>query len=244
MTHPFPLKQLRFFLTAPAPCPYLPGQEERKLFTYLNILDGPEMNDALTHVGFRRSQNIVYRPACETCSACQSVRIVAPQFRLSRSQKRIIKKNADLTRTTEAALASDEHYALLLRYVRARHPQGGMEDISYADYLSMVEDSAVRSQVSEYRDANGRLLAAALVDNLIDGPSLVYSFFEPNAQSRSLGSYMILDHITQAIQSHVRHVYLGYWIKNSGKMHYKALFQPLEILTARGWEPMDTSSAQ
>ncbi len=239
MTHPFPLKQLRFFLTEPAPCPYLPDQLERKLFTHLNVLDGPELNDALTQVGFRRSQNIVYRPACESCSACQSVRVLASAFTPSRTQKRVIRKNADLVRTVEAALASDEHYALLLRYIRARHPEGGMEDISYADYLSMVEDTAARSQVCEYRDANGKLMAAALVDNLSDGPSLVYSFFEPAEEGRSLGAFIILDHILQARQNHNPFVYLGFWIKNSEKMRYKTQYRPIEVLKTGGWEVME-----
>jgi len=241
MTHPFPLKQLRFFLTAPAPCPYLPGKMERKLFTHLHVLDGPELNDSLTQAGFRRSQNIVYRPACENCSACRSVRVLAVQFKPSRTQRRVFKKNADLNRSIEAALASDEHYALLLRYVRARHPDGGMEDMSYADYLSMVEDTAARSQVCEYRDDSGKLLAAALVDQLSDGPSLVYSFYDPGSISRSLGTYIILDHIDQAQKNNLPYVYLGFWIQNSDKMRYKAQYRPLEVLRPNGWEILEKS---
>ncbi|MDQ7018783.1 MAG: arginyltransferase [Robiginitomaculum sp.] len=241
MTHPFPLKQLRFFLTAPAPCPYLPGKMERKLFTHLHVLDGPELNDSLTQAGFRRSQNIVYRPACENCSACRSVRVLAAQFKPNRTQRRVFKKNADLTRTIEAALASEEHYALLLRYVRARHPDGGMEDMSYADYLSMVEDTAARSQVCEYRDESGKLLAAALVDQLSDGPSLVYSFYDPGSISRSLGTYIILDHIDQAQKNNLPYVYLGFWIQNSDKMRYKAQYRPLEVLRPHGWEILEKS---
>ncbi len=241
MTHPFPLKQLRFFLTAPAPCPYLPGKMERKLFTHLHVLDGPELNDSLTQAGFRRSQNIVYRPACENCSACRSVRVLAAQFKPSRTQRRVFKKNADLNRSIEAALASDEHYALLLRYVRARHPDGGMEDMSYADYLSMVEDTAARSQVCEYRDESGKLLAAALVDQLSDGPSLVYSFYDPGSISRSLGTYIILDHIDQAQKNNLPYVYLGFWIQNSDKMRYKAQYRPLEVLRPNGWEILEKS---
>ncbi len=238
MTHPFPLKQLRFFLTAPAPCPYLPGKMERKLFTHLHVLDGPELNDSLTQAGFRRSQNIVYRPACEDCSACISARIVASRFRPSRSQRRVLNRNADLSLGIEAALASDEHYALLLRYVRSRHPEGGMEDMSYADYLSMVEDTAARSRVCEYRDPDGKLLAAALVDQLADGPSLVYSFYEPGEDRRSLGSYVILDHVRQAVQNGQPYVYLGFWIRDSRKMRYKAQYRPLEILRTGGWQEL------
>ncbi len=239
MTHPFPLKQLRFFLTAPAPCPYLPDQMERKLFTHLHVLDGPELNDSLTQAGFRRSQNIVYRPACEHCSECRSVRVIASDFIPNRTQKRVWKKNVDLNRTIEAALASDEHYALLLRYVRNRHPDGGMEDMSYADYLSMVEDTAARSQVCEYRDESGTLLAAALVDQLQDGPSLVYSFYEPKSTARSLGVYMILDHIQQALQNRQPYVYLGFWISKSDKMRYKAQYRPLEVLRTGGWKILE-----
>ena len=238
MTHPFPLRQLRFFLTAPAPCPYLPGKMERKLFTHLHALDGPELNDSLTQAGFRRSQNIVYRPACEDCTACHSVRIMADRFQPSRSQKRVMKKNRDLHCSIEAALASDEHYALLLRYVGARHPDGGMDAMSYADYLSMVEDTAARSRVCEYRDGAGRLLAAVLVDQLTDGPSLVYSFFEPAEAARSLGAYIILDHVRQALHNDKPYVYLGFWIRNSKKMSYKAQYRPLQILRSGGWQEL------
>jgi len=219
----------------------LPGKMERKLFTHLHVLDGPELNDSLTQAGFRRSQNIVYRPACENCSACRSVRVLAVQFKPSRTQRRVFKKNADLNRSIEAALASDEHYALLLRYVRARHPDGGMEDMSYADYLSMVEDTAARSQVCEYRDDSGKLLAAALVDQLSDGPSLVYSFYDPGSISRSLGTYIILDHIDQAQKNNLPYVYLGFWIQNSDKMRYKAQYRPLEVLRPNGWEILEKS---
>ncbi len=235
MTHPFPLKQLRFFLTAPAPCPYLPDRMERKLFTHLHALDGPELNDSLTQAGFRRSQNIVYRPACENCNACLSSRIDVAAFKPSRTQRRIMRKNKDLHRNIEPALASDEHYALLLRYVRSRHKDGGMDDMSYADYLGMIEDTTAHCMVCEYHAPDGRLLAVALVDQLTDGPSLVYSFFAPNEAKRSLGAFIILDHVRQAQNNGQDYVYLGYWVAGSKKMAYKSQYRPLEVLRTGGW---------
>ena len=244
MTQHFAPRQLRFFLTAPSPCPYLPGREERKVFAHLPLSDGPGVNDALTQVGFRRSQNIAYRPACETCDACISARIPAGDYPFSRSQRRVLDKNADLSRHLVEAEATMEQFDLLRRYLMARHAQGGMADMTWPDYVAMVEDTAVRTHLIEYRLPSGDrgpgdLAACVLVDILGDGLSLVYSFYDPALARRSLGSFVILDHVVQAGLAELAYVYLGYWVPGSPKMDYKARYRPIEVLRPGGWVRMN-----
>ncbi|WP_298123873.1 arginyltransferase [Brevundimonas sp.] len=243
MTRHLPRRQLRFYMTATAPCPYLPGRTERKVFANLPFSDGAWVNDELTQAGFRRSQNIAYRPACDACNACVSVRIPLDRFVFGRSDRRIVRRNADLVRHFVEAEATTEQFDLLRRYLRARHPVGGMSDMGWLDYVAMVEDTAVRTHLVEYRlpspdDGPGRLMGVALTDVLGDGLSMVYSFFEPEAEKRSLGVFCILDHVRQAGALGLPHVYLGYWVEGSRSMDYKARFRPLEALTRRGWEPL------
>ncbi|ALL13659.1 arginyltransferase [Caulobacter henricii] len=243
MTQHFPTRQLRFFLTAPTPCPYLPGREERKVFAHLPLSDGPTVNDSLTQVGFRRSQNIAYRPACETCRACQSARAPAGDYVFSRSERRVLARNGDLERHLVESEATLEQFELLRRYLLTRHAAGGMAEMTWPDYVAMVEDTAVRTHLIEYRRKSqdrgpGDLIACVLVDVLADGLSLVYSFYDPDLIKRSLGSFIILDHLVQAQQSALPYVYLGYWVPGSEKMAYKARFSPLEILKPGGWALM------
>ncbi len=240
MTQHFAPRQLRFFLTAPSPCPYLPGREERKVFAHLPLSDGPGVNDALTQVGFRRSQNIAYRPACEACDACISARIPAIDYPFSRSERRVLDRNADISRHLVEAEATMEQFDLLRRYLTARHAQGGMADMTWPDYVAMVEDTAVRTHLIEYRMPSGDrgpgdLVACVLVDILGDGLSLVYSFYDPSMAKRSLGSFVILDHVVQARLAELAYVYLGYWVPGSPKMDYKARYRPIELLKPGGW---------
>ncbi|OLP59960.1 arginyltransferase [Xaviernesmea oryzae] len=239
----------QFYLTAPAACPYLPHEMERKVFTHMVGERAPELNDLLTQGGFRRSQNIAYRPACESCRACVSVRILAGEFKPSRSMRRILQANADIVSAEYPAEPSNEQYSLFRRYLDHRHQRGGMSDMSVLDYAMMVEDTHVHTKIIEYRlrvegsgissDVRGPLVAAALTDRMGDGLSMVYSFYDPELGDRSLGSYMILDHIRRAQERGLPHVYLGYWVKGSRKMDYKIKFLPQEHLMARGWERYD-----
>jgi leucyl-tRNA---protein transferase len=243
LTHHFATRQLRFFLTAPSPCPYLPGREERKVFAHLPLSDGAAINDALTQIGFRRSQNIAYRPACETCDACVSARIPVADYGFSRSERRVLDRNQDLERNLVEAEATMEQFDLLRRYLLARHAEGGMADMTWPDYVAMVEDTAARTHLIEYRLPSadrgpGDLAACILVDVLSDGLSLVYSFYEPSLARRSLGSFIILDHIVQASLAALPYVYLGYWVQGSPKMDYKARFNPVEVLRPGGWTLM------
>ena len=243
MTHYLPQRRLRFFLTAPTPCPYRPGREARKVFAHLPLSDGAAVNDSLTQVGFRRSQNIAYRPACDACRACQSARLPVADYVFSRSERRTLARNADLERHLVEAEATTEQFDLLRRYLNARHAAGGMADMTWPDYVAMIEDTAVRTHIIEYRTrpkdhGPGDLVACILVDVLHDGLSLVYSFYEPDMARRSLGSFIILDHVVQARQAPIPYVYLGYWVQGSEKMAYKARFDPLEILRPHGWSLM------
>jgi leucyl-tRNA---protein transferase len=235
VTHPFTTRQIPFYLTASGPCPYLPGRLERKLFTRLEPGDGPALNDALTHAGFRRSQAVLYRPACEGCDACRSARIPVKNFKFSRSNRKVLKSNESLKRQDEPALATMEQFQLLSRYLDSRHGEGDMAGMSFADYVMMVEDGAQRTDLIEYRDEAGILRAAALIDRLRDGPSLLYSFFDPEQANRSLGKFIILDAVRRSQNEGLPFVYLGYWVPGSAKMAYKSSYRPLEILTPSGW---------
>jgi leucyl-tRNA---protein transferase len=229
----------QFYLTAPSPCPYLAGKEERKVFTHLVGERAGELNNILTQGGFRRSQSIAYRPACEGCRGCVSVRVVAKEFQPTRSMRRITTRNADIASAIKTAVPTSEQYSIFRAYLDSRHRDGGMADMTVLDYAMMVEDSHIETRIIEYRRQEprgaGDLIAVALTDVLADGLSMVYSFFEPDEASRSLGTLMVLDHIARAKSMGLSYVYLGYWVRGSRKMDYKGRFLPQERLTPDGW---------
>jgi leucyl-tRNA---protein transferase len=235
----------QFFLTAAMPCPYLPDRHERKLFTHLTGRRASVLHQVLSDHGFRRSQNLIYRPACEGCSACQSARIPVLRFMPNARHRRTLKRNADMAAEEIAAVATPEQYDLFVRYLAARHSGGGMTQMSYVDYEYMVEDTPVNSMLIEYRlktkdSVEGQLAGVALSDMMSEGLSMVYSFFDPDLGGRGLGNYMILDHIRRTQMAGLKYVYLGYWVPNSPKMAYKAQFKPLEIQTGtQGWRGLD-----
>jgi arginyl-tRNA--protein-N-Asp/Glu arginylyltransferase len=213
------------------------------VFTHLVGERASELNNILTQGGFRRSQSIAYRPACEGCRSCVSVRVVANEFEASRSMRRIVNRNSDIASEMKVAVPTSEQYSIFRAYLDSRHRDGGMADMTVLDYAMMVEDSHIETRVVEYRrregDEAGRqagdLIAVALTDVLGDGLSMVYSFFEPDEASRSLGTFMVLDHIVRARQMGLAYVYLGYWVRGSRKMDYKSRFLPQERLTPDGW---------
>jgi len=239
----------QFYLTSPAPCPYLPGRDERKVFTHLVGKRATALNDTLTQSGFRRSQTIAYRPACEDCRACVSVRVKVDDFQPSRNMRRILDVNADLIGHATQPEPSSEQYSLFRAYLDTRHSDGGMADMSVLDYSMMIEDSHVETRVVEYRPRgidtflNGRgegpLIAVCLTDVLTDGLSMVYSYYDMAQSDRSLGTFMILEHIERARRMGLPHVYLGYWVDGSRKMAYKARFLPQERLGMQGWERVE-----
>jgi leucyl-tRNA---protein transferase len=237
----------QFYLTAPSTCPYLSDREERKVFTHLVGDRAGDLNNLLTQGGFRRSQSIAYRPACENCRACVSVRVVADEFRPTRNMRRIYLRNADIYGEMRVAVPTSEQYGVFRAYLDARHRDGGMADMTVLDYAMMVEDSHVDTRVVEYRrripakrsGQRSELLGVALTDVLRDGLSMVYSCFEPDEGHRSLGTLMILDHIARARRMGLTYVYLGYWVEGSRKMDYKRRFIPQEQLGPDGWVRID-----
>jgi arginine-tRNA-protein transferase len=219
---------------------------ERKVFTHLIGSEAVNLHDTLSQGGFRRSQNIAYRPACENCTACVSVRVPVATFRPTDSMRRITRRNADLVVAEVPAQATGEHYSLFRDYILARHGDGGMSDMTVMDFTAMVDESFVDTSMIEYRlpapvslagnrRRGGALVAASLTDRLRDGLSMIYSFFDPAFTSRSLGTYMILDHIARASTCGLTYLYLGYWVRGSVKMDYKARFLPQERLMRDGW---------
>ena len=239
----------QFFLTSPSPCPYLEGQKERKVFTHLVGERAAELNDILTQGGFRRSQSIAYRPACELCRACVSVRVVVDDFSPDRDFRKIMRRNDNLVGTMLPGKATSEHYALFRDYLDARHAEGGMALMSVGDFRMMIEDSHVNTRLVEYRrsgpdskithQGEGPLMALALTDVMSDGLSMVYSCFSLEEDKRSLGTFLILDHISRVRQMGLKYLYLGYWVSGSRKMAYKARFRPQERLMPAGWERAD-----
>ncbi len=246
MRHTLP-QAPQFYVTAPQTCPYLDGQVERKLFTALYGDEARALNDGLSQQGFRRSQNVLYRPSCPGCSACMSARIRVGGFSTSRSQKRILKRNARVWREIRSPWASEEHYDLFRRYLGSRHADGGMAGMDVFEFAAMIEESPVLTRVVEYyekaEDGSNTLIAACLTDVLSDGLSLVYSFFDPELEARSLGTFIILDHINMAREAGLPYVYLGFWVPGSRKMAYKAKFKPLEIFKAAHWQELENPDA-
>lgn len=241
----FPLKRPHFFFTtAPLPCPYLPGRMERKIVTELSGTDAESLHEALSRAGFRRSHSIAYTPACPGCSACVPVRIVVDGFSPDRTMRKVMRANAHLDAQATSGRATAEQYRLFSRYQETRHTGGDMALMGFYDYRSMVEDSPIETYLIEFRNPETDLVAAVLTDRVRDGLSAVYSFFDPDLASSSLGTMMILWLVDEARRQGLPYVYLGYWIAESDKMAYKARFAPLEAFGPGGWRMLDPNAAQ
>lgn len=238
----FTLKRPHFFFTtAPLPCPYIPGRLERKIVTELSGVDAESLHESLSRAGFRRSHSIAYTPACPGCNACIPVRVVCPDFAPDRTMRRIAKANRDLIVRRVPARATAEHFRLFSRYQESRHVGGDMALMGFYDYRSMVEDSPIDTFLIEFRRQNNDLVAVCLADQLADGLSAVYSFYEPDQPKLSLGTYVVLWMVAEALRKELPYIYLGYWISESRKMAYKARFAPLEAFGPGGWHPLTTS---
>lgn len=231
-----PARDLRFFLTVPHACSYLPGREATTLFLDPQEPPGQGVYDALAVLGFRRSGRHLYRPHCESCSACISVRIPVDEFAPNRTQRKLLKRNADLSVRERPAAFVNEHYELYARYIRMRHADGDMFPPSREQYRTFLNLDHPYARLLEFR-LRGKLLAVAAIDLLSHGLSAIYTFFDPSAEyeSRSLGTYAVLHEVNLARQHGLPHVYLGYWIRECRKMNYKRAFQPLEYLDGRSW---------
>lgn len=231
-----PLK--RFYSTRQSPCPYLPDRLERKVFTELvgTEREPDDLHETLTTAGFRRSHGIAYKPICQGCNECVPVRVPVATFAPTPSMRRVLANNRTLRAIETPTVATREQFDLFARYEASRHADGGMASMDFDDYQAMVEESPIRTEIYEFRASDGALRAVALTDVLRDGYSMVYSFFDPDQANSSPGTFMILWHLRRAVERNVAYVYLGYWIRESRKMAYKARFRPLERLGPAGWE--------
>lgn len=213
---------------------------ERKLFTALQGEHAQKLNDTLSKQGFRRSQNVLYRPSCSECSACLSARVRVADFVPSRTQRKLMRRLSALQRNATSPWATEDQFALFRRYLDFRHAQGGMADMDIFEFAAMIEETPIRSRVIEYTrqtaDASAELTAVCLTDVFDDGLSMVYSFYDPDLAASSLGTFLILDHIQIAQEAGLPYVYLGYWVPGSKKMGYKAGFSALEIYKGGRWQ--------
>jgi len=230
-----------FYTSTLRPCPYLPGQVERKLFTELMGPECDHLYSGLSRAGFRRSHGIAYLPACPECEACKAARIDVAGFKPSKSQRRILNANKHIALNEAHAVATPEQFGLFSVYVRSRHGDGDMATMGTQDFKHLVEETNVDTRVFEYRESDGRLVAACLVDVLIDGLSAVYSFFDPELAKQSLGSFMILSLVSTATEMGLPYVYLGFWIADCQKMSYKERFRPLQVYENGDWITYTTS---
>jgi arginine-tRNA-protein transferase len=242
MLHRPPRRPQFFYTTAPLPCPYLPGRTERKIVTELSGTEAEALHERLSRAGFRRSHNIAYAPVCPGCQACVPIRVVSEDFTPDRTQRRILRANADLTVSEMPARATAEQFTLFQRYQKNRHADGDMAAMGYYDYRAMIEDTPISTGILEFRDAQDRLLGACLTDWLADGLSAVYSFFDTDEDKRSLGTFAVLWLIGRARSLGLPYVYLGYWVPESRKMAYKARFKPSEILISGAWHRLGESA--
>jgi arginine-tRNA-protein transferase len=243
MLHRPPRRPQFFYTTAPLPCPYLPGRTERKIVTELSGTEAEALHERLSRAGFRRSHNIAYAPVCPGCQACVPIRVVSEDFTPDRTQRRILRANADLTVSEMPARATAEQFTLFQRYQKNRHADGDMAAMGYYDYRAMIEDTPISTGILEFRDSQDRLLGACLTDWLADGLSAVYSFFDTDEDKRSLGTFAVLWLIGRARSLGLPYVYLGYWVPESRKMAYKARFRPSEILMSGAWHRLDDGAS-
>lgn len=228
------LHELRFLLTPEHECGYLPEHKAVTLFVDPQCeLDTPRYS-LLAEIGFRRSGEHLYRPHCPQCKACIPVRLPVSRFKPSRSQKRVLARNKDIRLNWTDAQFRNQHFALYRRYMQSRHTGSSMDDDNPEYYQRLLDTEWCETRLAEFYDGK-QLVAVAITDWLANGLSAVYTFFEPDMQERSLGTYAILQQVHSADQNNLPYVYLGYWIKQCDKMAYKDKFRPFEYFNGHRW---------
>ena len=237
LTEP-PLQRIQFYLTAPYDCSYLPGQQARsQVATPTHLIDGGAYS-ALIRAGFRRSGQFTYRPHCEACQACVPVRVEVDKFVPNRTQRRCLKRNHHLAARFFPLDFKEEHYALYRAYLGSRHSGGGMDKDGPDQYTQFLLSSNVDTVMVEFRDGE-TLVMVAVIDQVENGLSAVYTFFDPAREQDSLGVYGVLWQIELAKRLEISYLYLGYWIGESRKMAYKKQYGPLEGLVDGRWQVLD-----
>ncbi|MBA4502100.1 arginyltransferase [Marinobacterium marinum] len=230
------LRTLKFYATPEHDCSYLPDRQARTLFVDPRATIDNHLYSQLSNLGFRRSGSHIYRPHCEDCQACISVRIPAARFRPSKTQHRIENRNTDLIVCPAPCAFTAEYYSLYERYIRKRHADGDMYPPSEEQFVSFLTDGRTDSCFYEFRSPEGTLLAVAVSDRLEQGLSALYTFYDPDEPRRSLGVYAIIWQIRQAQRLQLPYLYLGYWVEECRKMNYKTAYSPLEMLLNHKWQ--------
>jgi len=228
---------LRVYLSSSHPCPYLEQQQAASLIIDPELEVDTRTLTELTRSGFRRSGDLVYRPHCPRCRACLSIRVPIAEFRKNRNQRRVWQRNQDLDVSVRPSGYYQEHFDLYLRYQQARHPDSEMCDPDPEKYFQFVVGTTINTSFIEFH-LQEKLVAVAVSDELDDSVSAVYTFFDPDFSSRSLGTYAILQQIEYCRQSLRDWLYLGYWIARSQKMHYKSAFQPAQVFRQGRWRDL------
>jgi leucyl-tRNA---protein transferase len=225
-----PPVSVAFTTLPPHPCPYLPDREATLRAFSVRRLPGSLYHDFL-NASFRRSGLVIYQPICEGCRSCVSLRVPVQRFSASKSQRRCRRRNQDLVVTVAEPAPTDEKFDLYTRYQSHRHRSKPDARSSFEDFLYR---SPVQTLEFSYRDARGALLSVGICDICPQSLSSVYFYFDPNESRRGLGTYGALCEIDFAAREKISHYYLGYWVKDCGKMAYKADFKPCEILAPDG----------
>lgn len=233
--------QFNLYATPPHECSYLSHHQATTVFIDPRITKDATLYEVLSQYGFRRSGEHIYRPQCRDCTACVPVRIPAAAFEPRRSQRRIWKRNQDLTVTASSCVFRREHFNLYCLYLAARHAGGGMDNPTPRSYLQFLTSDWSDTVFYEFR-LKRQLLGVAVVDLLETGASAVYTFFDPSYPERSLGVYAVLWEIEETKRLGLEYLYLGYWIENCRKMQYKTQYSPLEHYIQGVWKKVNLTA--
>ena len=234
---------IKLFETVIDECPYLEDKQSASILVDPDHQVDQNLFALLSRSGFRRSGEMLYSPKCPSCKACISVRIPTAEFKASRGQKRVWRKNLDIKVSIEDVSFKEEHFQLYMKYQHARHPESSMCDEDPKKYLSFIKSEFSRSKFL-CLTINDELIGVSVLDQFKGGLSAVYTFFDPEYSQRSIGTYAILYLIKLAKLREIPHVYLGYWIKQSSKMSYKSKFKPLQGYIDRKWVSINNNTPQ